>query len=108
MKFLVTPESNRAGVLVLLCVAWTYALRLMDFRLDIYMLSKVFLSWAAWVKRASTSSFSDSSASYKGLSGLGVISLPSSRLNVTDFVGHVDGSVIGVALLPSDPSAVMG
>jgi len=76
----------------------------MDFQLDIYTLSDIFLSWAAWVSHASALSFSNSSASYEGLSGLGVISLSSGRLNVTDFVGCVNGSVVGLALLPSDPS----
>src|SRR5712671_3935525 len=104
MKFLVAPESNRAGVSVLLCMVWTYAFRLIDFLLDMYTLSKVFLSWAAWVRHASASSFSDSSASYEGLSGSGVIGLSSSRLNVTDFVRRVGGLVICLALLPSDPS----
>jgi len=68
------------------------------------MLSNVFLSWAAWVRHASALSFSDSLASYEGLSGSGVSGLSSSRLNVTDFVGHIDESVVGLALLLSDSS----
>jgi len=104
MKFLVAPESNRAGVSVLRCAAWTYTFRFMDFLLDMYMLSEVFLNWAVWVRRASASSFSGSSALYEGLSGLGVIGLSSSRLNVTDFVGRVDGLVVGLALSSSNLS----
>src|SRR5882672_1211222 len=76
----------------------------MDFQLDMYTLSEVFLSWAAWVRRASTSSFSDSSASYEGVSGSGVVSLSSGRLNVTNFIGHVSGLVVGLALPLSNPS----
>src|SRR5712675_535923 len=76
----------------------------MDFRLDMYMLSNVFLSWAAWVRCASASSFSDSLASYEGLSGSGVVGLSSGRLNVTDFVRHVGGLVVSLALSLSDPS----
>src|SRR5712671_6117439 len=104
MKFSVAPESNRVGVSVLLCTAWTYAFRLMDFLLDIYTLSKVFLNWAAWVRCASASSFSDSSASYEGLLSSGVVGLSSGRLNITDFVGHVSGLVIDLVLPLSDPS----
>src|SRR5712672_1271914 len=104
MKFSVAPKSSRAGASVLLCAAWTYAFKFMDFLLDIYMLSEVFLSWAAWVKRASASSFSEFSASCEGLSGSGVAGLSSGRLNVTDFVGHVGRLAIGLALLFSDPS----
>src|SRR5712672_3806843 len=103
MKFLVAPESKRAGASILRCAAWTYALKFMDFLLDMYMLSEVFLSWAAWVKRASASSFSDSSASYEGLLGSGVIDLSSGRSNVTNFVGHVGRLVVGLVLPPSDP-----
>src|SRR5712672_4293866 len=77
MKFLVAPESRRARASVLLCAAWTYALKFMDFLLDMYTLSEVFLSWAAWVKRASASSFSDSSTLREGFSDSGVIGLPS-------------------------------
>ena len=67
-----------------------------------YMLSNVFLSWTAWVRRASASSFSDLLASYEGLSGLGIVGLSSGRLNMTDFVGHVGGLVVGLTLPPSD------
>src|SRR5712672_3717516 len=98
MKFSVAPESRRAGASVLLCAAWTYALRFIDFLLDMYTLSEVFLSWAAWVKRTSASWFSESSASCEGLSGSGVIGLSSGRSNVTDFVGHIGGSAVGLAL----------
>src|SRR5712671_726471 len=104
MKFSVAPESRRAGVSVLLCAAWTYAFRFIDFLLDIYTLSEVFLSWAAWVRRASTSSFSESLASCEGLSGSGVIGSFSGRLNVTDFVGRVGGLAVGLVLPLSDPS----
>src|SRR5712671_6559120 len=76
----------------------------MDFQLDMYTLSDDFLSWAAWVRRMSASLFSDSSVSYEGFSGLGVVGLSSGRLNITDFIGCVDGSVIGLALQPSDSS----
>jgi len=69
-----------------------------------YTLSDVFLSWAAWVRRTSASSFSDLSASYEGLSGLGIIGLSFGGLNITDFVGHVDGSAVSLVLLPFDPS----
>ena len=58
----------------------------------------------AAVTHVSTSSFSDSSALYKGLSGSGVVGLSSGRLNVTDFVGRVSGLVVGLALSLSDPS----
>src|SRR5712671_350364 len=76
----------------------------MDFRLDMYMLSDIFLSWAVWVRCTSALSFSNSSASYEGLSGSGVVGLSFGRLNVTDFVGCVDGLAVGLVLLPSDPS----
>src|SRR5712671_8050701 len=99
MKFSVAPESRRAGASVLLCAAWMYVFRFMDFRLDMYTLSEAFLSWAAWVKRASASSFSEFSASYEDFSGLGVIGSYFSRLNVTDFVGCVSGSAVGLVLL---------
>src|SRR5712671_4072620 len=104
MKFSVAPESRRAVASILLCVAWMYALRFMDFLLDMYTLSEVFLNWAAWVRRTSASSFSELSASYEGLLGSGVIGLSSSRLNVTDFVGCVGRSAVGLALLLSDSS----
>src|SRR5712672_530602 len=102
MKFSVAPKSSRAGASVLLCAAWTYAFKFMDFLLDIYMLSEVFLSWAARVKRASASSFSEFSASSRGLSGSGAIGPSLGRLNVTDFVGRVGRSVINLVLLLSD------
>src|SRR5712671_5822817 len=76
----------------------------MDFRLDMYMLSDVFLNWAAWVRHTSASSFSNSSALSEGLSGSGVIGLSSGRLNVTDFIGRVGRSVVDLALPLSDPS----
>src|SRR5712671_919517 len=76
----------------------------MDFWLDMYTLSNDFLSWAAWVRRVSASSFSDSSVSYEWLLGSGVIGLSSGRLNVTDFVGRIDRSVISLASPPSDSS----
>src|SRR5712675_2108573 len=70
----------------------------MDFRLDMYTFSDVFLSHAACARRASTSSFwevgssvsllwslAESSASYDGVSGL-----LSGRSNVTDLVGVSD------------------
>ena len=41
---------------------------------------------------------------YEGLSGSGVIGLSSGKLNVTDFIGRVGRSAIGLALLFSDPS----
>src|SRR5712671_716963 len=104
MKFSVAPESRRTEASVLLCAAWTYALRFIDFLLDIYTLSEVFLSWAAWVKRASASSFSEFLALHEGLSGSGVAGLSSGRLNVTDFVGRVGRSAVGLALPLSDPS----
>src|SRR5712675_1208993 len=98
MKFSVAPESNRAGASVLRCAAWTYAFRIIDFRLDMYTFSDVFLSHAACARRASTSSFwevgssvsllwslAESSASYNGVSGLS-----SGRSNVTDLVGVSD------------------
>src|SRR5712672_2852699 len=98
MKFSVAPESSRAGASVLRCAAWTYAFRIIDFRLDMYTFSDVFLSHAACARRASTSSFwevgssvsllwslAESSASYGGVSGLS-----SGRLNVTDLVGVSD------------------
>src|SRR5712675_416359 len=98
MKFSVAPESSRAGASVLRCAAWTYAFRIIDFRLDMYTFSDVFLSHAACVRRASTSSFwevgssvsllwslAELSASYGGVSGLS-----SGRLNVTDLVGVSD------------------
>jgi len=78
-------------------------LRFMDFLLDMYTLSEVFLSWVAWVRHTSTSLFLESLTSRKGLSGSGVIGLSSSKLNVTDFVRRVGGSAVGLALLPSDP-----
>src|SRR5712671_4666389 len=99
MKFSVAPESRRAVASILLCAAWMYALRFMDFLLDMYTLSEVFLNWAAWVRRASAPSFSESSASCEGVSGLGVIGLSSGKLNITNFVWHVDGSVVGLTLL---------
>src|SRR5712671_7874385 len=104
MKFSVAPKSNRVGASILLCVVWTYAFRFMDFLLDMYMLSEVFLSWVAWVRRASASSFSELPASYKGLLGSGIISSSSSKLNVTDFVRCVGESAVGLVLLPPDPS----
>src|SRR5712675_907734 len=76
----------------------------MDFRLDMYTLSDVFLNWAAQVRCASASLFSDSLVSYEGLSGSGVIGLSSGRSNMTDFVGHVGGLVVGLVLPLSDPS----
>src|SRR5712672_307201 len=69
-----------------------------------YTLSEVFLSWAAWVRRAFASSFSGFLASREGVPGSGVIGLPSGRLNVTDFVGCIGGSVVGLALPSSDLS----
>src|SRR5712672_4612882 len=104
MKFSVAPKSKRAGASVLLCAAWMYALRFMDFLLDIYTLSEVFLSWAAQVKHASASSFSEFLASCEGLSGSGVIGLSSGRLNVTDFIGRIGGLAVGLALPSSDLS----
>src|SRR5712672_1970202 len=98
MKFSVAPESSRAGASVLRCAAWTYAFRIIDFRLDMYTFSDVFLSHAACARRASTSSFwevgssvsllrslAESSASYNGVSGLS-----SGRSNMTDLVGVSD------------------
>jgi len=98
MKFSVAPESNKAGASVLRCAAWTYAFRVIDFRLDMYTFSEVFLSHAACASRSSTSSFwevgssvsllcslAESSASYSGVSGLF-----SGRSNVTDLVGVSD------------------
>src|SRR5712671_5427704 len=98
MKFSVAPESSRAGASVLRCAAWTYAFRIIDFRLDMYTFSDVFLSHAACAKRASTSSFwevgssvsllwslAESSASYDG-----VLGSSSGRSNVTDLVGVSD------------------
>src|SRR5712672_3577859 len=98
MKFSVAPESSRVGVSVLLCMAWTYALRLIDFRLDMYTLSDVLLNWAAWVRCASASLFSDSSASCGRSSGSDVVGLSSGRLNVTNFVGRINESVVSLAL----------
>src|SRR5712672_373789 len=98
MKFSVAPESNRAGASVLRCAAWTYAFRVIDFRLDMYTFSEVFLSHAARASRSSTSSFwevgssvsllcslAESSASYDGVLGLSF-----GRSNVTDLVGVSD------------------
>src|SRR5712675_2725947 len=83
MKFSVAPESRRAGASVLLCAAWTYARKFIDFLFDMYMLSDVFLSHAACVRRASASSLWEvgfsissarpsaaSSASSEGVSGV--------------------------------------
>src|SRR5712675_1660281 len=56
MKFSIAPESRRAGASVLLCAAWTYARKLIDFLFDMYILSDVFLSHAVCVRRVSTSS----------------------------------------------------
>jgi len=56
MKFSVAPESRRAGASVLLCAAWTYARKLIDFLFDMYILFDVFLSHAVCVRRVSTSS----------------------------------------------------
>src|SRR5712672_1921616 len=98
MKFSVAPESSRAGASVLRCAAWTYSFMIIDFRLDMYTFSDVFLSHAACARRASTSSFwevgssvsslwslAESSASYSG-----VLGLSSGRSNVTDLVGVSD------------------
>jgi len=104
MKFSVAPESRRAGASVLLCAAWMYALRFMDFLLDMYMLSEVFLNWAAWVRCTSALSFSELLVSCEGVSGSGVIGLSSGKLNVTDFVGHVGGLIVSSSLPPSDLS----
>src|SRR5712675_3336029 len=104
MKFSVAPESRRAGASVLLCAAWMYVFRFMDFRLDMYTLSEAFLSWAAWVRRTSASSFFELSASYEESSNSGVLSLFSGELNVTDFIRRVDGSAVGLGLPLSDSS----
>src|SRR5712671_8013353 len=56
MKFSVAPESRRAGASVLLCAAWTYTRKLIDFLFDMYTLSDVFLSHAVCTRRVSTSS----------------------------------------------------
>src|SRR5712672_1895576 len=56
MKFSVAPESRRAGASVLLCAAWTYARKFIDFLFDMYILSDVFLCHAVRVRRVSTSS----------------------------------------------------
>src|SRR5712671_5578349 len=98
MKFSVAPESRRAGASVLLCAAWTYARRFIDFRFDMYTLSDAFLSHAVCARRVSTSSFWEvglsvsslcsfvsSSASSEG--GLGMLL---GRSNVTVLVGHND------------------
>src|SRR5712675_3760624 len=98
MKFSVAPESSKAGVSVLQCAAWTYAFRIIDFRLDMYTLSDAFLNQAVCTKRASASLFwevgfsvsslcslAESSASYNG-----VLGLSSDRSNVTDLTGVSD------------------
>jgi len=75
----------------------------MDFLLDIYTLSEVFLNWVAWVRRVSTSSFFELLVLCEGILGSGVIGLFSGKLNVTDFIGRVGGLVVGLVLPPSDP-----
>src|SRR5712671_649417 len=98
MKFSVAPESSRAGVSVLLCAAWTYALRLMAFRLDMYTFSDVFLNHTVCASRASTSSFWEVGSSASSLRSLvessascGEVSWSSvDRSNVTDLVGSSD------------------
>src|SRR5712675_2345940 len=116
MKFSVAPESRRVGASVLLCVAWTYAFRFIDFLLDIYTLSDVFLSHAVWTRRVSVSSFCDAGCwmsilSLSSLSGSsvwrGVLLLVSpsfGKSKVTVFNGCIDGSVVGLALSLSDSS----
>src|SRR5712675_1711040 len=119
MKFSVAPESSKAGASVLRCAAWMYALRVIDFRLDMYTFSDVFLSHAACARCVSTSSLwevgssvsslwslAESSASYREV--LGSFSW---RSNVTDLSGASDNlfmlfvrSVIGSTSSLSDPS----
>src|SRR5712672_772020 len=112
MKFSVAPESSRAGASVLRCAAWTYAFRIIDFRLDMYTFSDVFLSHAACARRASTSSFwevgssvsllwslAESSASSDGASWLS-----SGRSNVTDLVGVSD--ILSILLVRSGIDSV--
>src|SRR5712672_4247825 len=92
MKFSVAPESSRAGASVLRCAAWTYAFRIIDFWLDMYTFSDVFLSHAVCARRASTSSFWEVGSSVLSLWSLAesslscsvVPELSSGRLNVTD------------------------
>src|SRR5712671_1228245 len=119
IKFSVAPKSRRAGVSVLLCAAWTYALRFIDFLLDIYTLSDVFLSHAVWTRCVSVSSFCDAgcwvltlssslSSSFSGSSVWhGVLLLVNSsfgKSKVTVFNGCVDGSVVGLVSLSSNSS----
>src|SRR5712675_2300072 len=98
MKFSVAPESNRAGASVLWCAAWTYAFKIIDFRLDMYTLSDVFLNQAVCTRRASASSFWEVGFSVSSFWSL-VGSLASceevsgsfaGRSNATDFVGISD------------------
>src|SRR5712672_1046944 len=102
MKFSVAPESRRVGASVLLCAAWTYARRFIDFLFDMYILSDVFLSHAACVRRASASSFREvglsissvcpsaaSSASPEGVSGV-----PSGRSKATVLGDCIDSLAI--------------
>src|SRR5712671_3950841 len=119
MKFSVAPESSRVGASVLRCAAWTYAFRIIDFRLDMYTFSDVFLNHAACARRASTSSLWEVGSSVLSLWSL-VESLvscgrasgsSSRRSNVTDLFGTSDNlfipfvrSAIGSVLLYSDSS----
>src|SRR5712672_326387 len=110
MKFSVAPESNRAGALVLRCTAWTYAFRVIDFRLDMYTLSDVFCSHAVCARRVSTSSFWEVGFSVSSLWSLlkslvsrdRVSDSSSGKTNVTCLVGVSDSSFMSFVRLVTD------
>src|SRR5712671_6538327 len=98
MKFSVAPESNRAEASVRRCAAWTYAFRVIDFRLDMYTFSDVFLNQAAYARRASTSSLWEVGSSVlllwsfeeSSVSRGGALESFSGRLNATFLSGLSD------------------
>src|SRR5712672_1880403 len=96
MKFSVAPESRRAGASVLLCAAWTYARKFIDFLFDMYTLSDVFLSHAVRVWRVSTSSLWEAGFSISSVCPSAALSALSGVSGVSS--GRSKATVLGVCI----------